>query len=75
MTDTFLQMDDSEPTSPTVLAAAAKFRRLTNKDNNSYNAAPKKAIFKRTRIKHDFTARNSKELSVKQGDEVAVSNQ
>lgn len=66
-------MDDSEPTSPTVLAAAAKFRRLTSKqDSNPYSAAPKKAIFKRSRIQYDFTARNSKELSVKQGDEVAV---
>lgn len=59
---------------PTVLSAAAKFRRLTSvrKPDDSEPTSPTKKGLRRVRVLYDFQARNSKELSVKQGEEVAV---
>ncbi|EDO28030.1 predicted protein, partial [Nematostella vectensis] len=70
--------DDSGPTSPTVLAAAAKFRRLASiKNENDKETTPsstpgKRGIFRRTTVLYDFQARNSRELSVKQNEELVV---
>ncbi|XP_020908683.1 epidermal growth factor receptor kinase substrate 8 [Exaiptasia diaphana] len=72
------QMNDSkkldDPTSPTVLAAAAKFRRLTSikKETAASSPAPKNNIFRRGHVMYDFTARNSKELTIKQGEEISI---
>lgn len=59
---------------PAVLAAAAKFRRLTSvkKPEETAPTSPTKKGLRRVRVLYDFQARNSKELSVQQGEEVAV---
>lgn len=59
---------------PAVLAAAAKFRRLASLKESSESppSSPPKKGLRRVRVLYDFQARNSKELTVRQGEEVSV---
>lgn len=59
---------------PTVLSAAAKFRLLgsAKKSEDSVPTSPTKKGLRRVRVLFDFQARNSKELTVHRGEEVAV---
>ncbi|PFX30566.1 Epidermal growth factor receptor kinase substrate 8 [Stylophora pistillata] len=67
--------DDSAAnfTNSAVISAAAKFRRLASVKGSSESpppSPPKKGL-RRVRVLYDFQARNSKELTVHQGEEVA----
>lgn len=68
--------DDSAAnfTNSAVISAAAKFRRLASVKGSSESpppSPPKKGL-RRVRVLYDFQARNSKEVTVHQGEEVAV---